>query len=159
MTLARLLALTLLVCSLPAFTQDQQTGLLLPGNSVVVPYFDLNRPAAATPSEPWRIIPKRPSDLSSDSVAHLGVDRYRWDQGKVDFPTGPWKLEAATGTRVSGLDGQLDADTTCYAIRSYVVALDSKDSDSTHPAGYSTCRPASRYHLKSAQERTGSRNR
>jgi len=44
-------------------------------------------------------------------------------------------------------------DTTCYAIRSYVVARDAKDSDSTHPAGYSTCRPSDRYHVKSAEIR------
>ena len=28
-----------------------------------------------------------------------------------------------------------NADPTCFTIRSYVVARDSKDSDSTHPAG------------------------
>lgn len=39
-------------------------------------------------------------------------------------------------------------DDTCYAIRSYVVARDSKDSDSTHLVGYSTCRPAARYQVK-----------
>jgi hypothetical protein len=39
-------------------------------------------------------------------------------------------------------------DTLCFAIRSYVVARDSKNSDATHPVGYSTCRPAKRYGVK-----------
>ncbi len=42
-------------------------------------------------------------------------------------------------------------DATCYAIRSYVVARDAKDSDSTHPVSYSTCRPAARYALKTVE--------
>jgi hypothetical protein len=42
-------------------------------------------------------------------------------------------------------------DTTCYTMRSYLVARDDKNSDSTHPVGYSTCQRASQYRLKSAQ--------
>jgi hypothetical protein len=47
-------------------------------------------------------------------------------------------------------------DKTCYAIRSYVVARDGKDTDSTHPVSYSTCRPASRYHVKNVEAQSGS---
>jgi hypothetical protein len=43
------------------------------------------------------------------------------------------------------------SDNTCYAIRSYVVARDDKDSDSTHLVHYSTCQPASRYRLRTTQ--------
>jgi hypothetical protein len=49
-----------------------------------------------------------------------------------------------------------DADTTCLSMRTYVVARDSKDSDSTHPAGYSTCQPTDRYRLKSTEIRVKS---
>jgi hypothetical protein len=56
-------------------------------------------------------------------------------------------------TGMEGLDG------TCYAIRSYVVARDSKDSDSTHPVSYSTCQPASRYRVRTTEMRTDSVNR
>jgi hypothetical protein len=42
-------------------------------------------------------------------------------------------------------------DTVCYTIRSYVVARDSKHSDSVHPAGYSTCQPAGKYRLRTTQ--------
>jgi hypothetical protein len=148
MTLARLLAATVLFCSLLAFAQDRQ---IISGNSVSASV--TNGEATATLSEPWRFIPNRP-DLTSESADHIRVDQYRFDQGKLDFRTGDSKLEAKTRPPVLGLDGELvrelDGDTTCYAIRSYVVARDSKDSDSTHPAGYSTCRRASRYHLKTA---------
>jgi hypothetical protein len=172
MTFARLLPAALLLCSLPAFSQDQQpptfplssspcstrstTGCILKSN---LSSSDPNWPVAATPSEPWKIVPDRPSALSSDSTNPIRADQYRFDQGKVDLRTGHSKLEAKNGTVISGLDGQLDPDTTCYAIRSYVVARDSKGSDSTHPAGYSTCRPASRYHVKTAEERRDSRDR
>ena len=49
---------------------------------------------------------------------------------------------------------QLRSDTLCYTMRSYVVARDSKDSDSVHPVGYSTCQPASRYRLRTTEIRT-----
>jgi len=39
---------------------------------------------------------------------------------------------------------------TCYTIRSYRVARESPDSDSTRPAGYSTCQRATRFQLKEA---------
>jgi hypothetical protein len=66
--------------------------------------------------------------------------------------------DADAGMFLSGVDG-LDADTTCLKIRSYVVARDSKDSDSTHPVSYSTCQPASRYRLKTTEMRTEPVNR
>jgi hypothetical protein len=51
------------------------------------------------------------------------------------------------------------ADATCFTIRSYVVARDSKNSDSTHPVGYSTCHPARRYGLKKVETIPASKNR
>jgi hypothetical protein len=39
---------------------------------------------------------------------------------------------------------------TCYTIRTYRVARESPDSDSTRPAGYSTCQRATRFQLKEA---------
>jgi hypothetical protein len=39
-------------------------------------------------------------------------------------------------------------DRTCYSIRSYRVTRDHRESDSTRPAGYSTCQPASRFQVK-----------
>jgi hypothetical protein len=132
MTLARLLTAPLLLCCLSAFAQDQQ-------------------PRNPRPSEPWRIIPNQPGDVGSGQqlLSPMRVDQFRFDP----------KVEAKPDKAVSVLDGQPDTDTICYSIRSYVVARDSKDSDSTHPAGYSTCRPASGYHVKNAQGRTSSGDR
>jgi len=48
----------------------------------------------------------------------------------------------------------LFVDHYCLKIRSYLVARDSKNSDSTHFVGYSTCRPASKYRLRTAVEST-----
>jgi hypothetical protein len=48
-------------------------------------------------------------------------------------------------------DGQLQPDTLCYSMRSFKVARDGPQSDSTHPAGYSTCQPAARFHVHTIQ--------
>jgi hypothetical protein len=150
MTLARLLAAALVLCSLPALAQDQRPqikqGMLPQGNrSFDLPWFY----PEATPSEPWRIMRNRPADLGSrqNALDPRRLDQYRLDQVKGDPHIPPFKLDA------------LDADTTCYSIRSYVVARDSKDSDSTHPAGYSTCRPSNRYQLRNADMRLDSGDR
>lgn len=42
-------------------------------------------------------------------------------------------------------------DSICYAIRSYKVARDDPQSDTTHAAGYSTCQPATRFHVDSVR--------
>jgi hypothetical protein len=39
---------------------------------------------------------------------------------------------------------------TCFTIRAYRVVRESPDSDSTRPAGYSTCQPTTRFQLKDA---------
>jgi hypothetical protein len=39
---------------------------------------------------------------------------------------------------------------TCYTLRTYRVSRETPDSDSTRPAGYSTCQRATRFQLKTA---------
>lgn len=41
-----------------------------------------------------------------------------------------------------------DGDKVCYTMRSYIVARESRGSDSTKPVGYSICQPSSKYELK-----------
>lgn len=121
----RLLLVALCLCSLPAFTQDH--SLILGDadrNALQVP--EVLTPPAATPSEPWRLLPKKDSDKDTGLI--LGLN--------------PQEL-GSEGVPVA-------AETYCFSIRSYVVARDSKHSDSVHPVGYSTCVPASRYRLKTA---------
>jgi hypothetical protein len=142
MTLARILIAALLFFSLPAFTQDQNSGAQLPTMGTYSFAPDM---AAATSTEPWRIIPNPNSN--PEPTDHMRVDQFRFDRGRG---TDHSNSGAKTRTLVLGLDG-LDADTTCYKIRSYVVARDSKDSDSTHMTGYSTCQPASKYRVKTTE--------
>ena len=168
MTLARLLGAALVICTLPAFTQDQQpqstrpSAIALQGElgrmSCVrkcqncrwrVLFFDVSHYKAATPAEPWRLIPDRSADIPSgyNALDPSRLNEYRFDQVKSDPRVDQLKPDT------------FDEDTTCYAIRSYVVAQDSKGSDSTHPAGYSTCQPSNRYQVKTADMRVVSGDR
>jgi hypothetical protein len=45
-----------------------------------------------------------------------------------------------------------EEDGVCYKLRSYKVARDDRNSDSTHPVGYSTCQRASRFQMRNAEE-------
>jgi hypothetical protein len=49
-------------------------------------------------------------------------------------------------------DPARDGDVTCYTIDSYLVKRQSRDSDVTEPAGYSTCQRASKYCVKKVEE-------
>lgn len=145
MTLARLFLAVLFVCALPALAQDQQLSAVQnPENLAALA-------ASRDSSEPWRIMPNRPSDLSSNSPDRMRLDQYVLDQGKGDLRSSRYN-EGKARTLVPGLNGPLDADATCFTMRSYVVARDSKDSDSTHPTGYSTCQPASKYRVRTTQQ-------
>ncbi len=42
-------------------------------------------------------------------------------------------------------------DVTCLKIRSYVMKRDTKDSDSTHLVGYSTCQPARKFQVRTVE--------
>src|SRR5258708_22554532 len=48
------------------------------------------------------------------------------------------------------LEPTLGQGDVCYSIRGYRVTRDDPESDLTRPAGYSTCQPAARFHLKGA---------
>lgn len=76
-----------------------------------------------TLSEPWRIIPPQ---INLNDTNRL--------------------LIALAASELASPD-----DFVCLKIRSYVVARDSKNSDSVHPVKYSTCQPASRYQLKTTE--------
>ena len=157
MTFTRLLAAALLFCCLPAFSQTQ-LGITSSGaaySGPIIHYF----PPAATPSEPWRLIAKAPAEVGGvNALDPAHIDRYHPDRDKDDnVPAFVKKAGSTVWTPYFRLDG--DGDTTCLKIRSYVVARDNKDSDSTHPVSYSTCQPSSRYGLKTTEMRTSSADR
>jgi hypothetical protein len=89
----------------------------------------------------------------------LRIGDYKVSQSNSDGRVRIFLPNPNAGMFDPSLKQQLDADTTCYSIRSYLVARDAKDSDSTHPAGYSTCQPSDRYHVKSAEIRVESGDR
>ena len=141
MPLSRLLAIALLALSFTAFAQNKQNDLA-----------PANQPATgiATASEPWRILPKDVTKTSSSNpvrqVQEQGitledVPRTPPDTNSVVLPFHNFVFSPS----------QTIADSYCLKIRSYVVARDSKDSDSTHFVSYSTCQPASRYRLKTIE--------
>jgi hypothetical protein len=77
---------------------------------------------------------KSPDEIQSTNSGTLNIHAAaRWEQSGL----------ARMSTFDS--DGLLQSDTLCYAMRSYKVARDNPDSDSTHAVGYSTCQPAARF--------------
>ncbi len=128
MSSARLLIPLVMACSLCAVGQSQRSKPTLASSNsdakTATAFPDLQT-RAATPSEPWRIIPQNAERSSSL--------RFLPDSGNDHIAI--------------SLAGN-SSDGTCYAIRSYVVARDSQSSEATHPVAYSTCQPASRYQLR-----------
>jgi len=135
MTLSRLLVSILLACCASALA-DGQTASSTPA-----------------PSQPWQIT----SGESRFGADRNPVDRLQIDQFRIDPKAAPFKLESQLDPIVVTPEDLAGDGTLCYTIRSYVVARDSKDSDSVHPVGYSTCQPAGRYRLKSAEMRVSGR--
>jgi hypothetical protein len=62
----------------------------------------------------------------------------------------PLPLYAIAPLEVGAFDPTLGQGDVCYSIRGYRVTRDDPESDSTRPAGYSTCQPAARFHVKNA---------
>jgi hypothetical protein len=150
MTPSPFLAAVLMMCSAPAFAQTK-TDSLAASDHVAA-----NKLATVASSEPWKIIPNQSLDATSGrNPDSLQVDKYKVSRSKNDTRTFLLGPEADAGMILSALGGELDADIDCLKIRSYVVARDSKDSDSTHLVRYSTCQPASRYRLKTTELRSG----
>jgi len=150
MTLTRLLAVTLLFCTSPAFAQDQRSSTS--PNADHIPSSSTNQSQLVTPAEPWRIGPRTSWDFTSKSDIGIAADGFRFDPSKIDFGNDHSKSMVEVMPNPAPRDGRADADNTCYVIGSYLVARDSTDSDSTHVTGYSTCQPASRYRLKATDE-------
>ena len=122
MTFLRFLAALLSICSSLVFAQQNAD----PGQS---------------PKHEFSLFPDRPN--------------FPFPNEKANASTGSHRELLVFGAPVDILNApsrrELAMDSSCYAMRTYVVARDDKQSDSTHFVRYSTCQPASRYRLKSAQ--------
>jgi hypothetical protein len=155
MTLTRLFVAALVVCSTLSFAQTKTDS---PSASDQA---SANKPATVASSEPWKFIPNQLADANSgkDPLNPLQIDKYKVFRSNKSTHTLLLGPEADAGMLLSGLGGDLDGVTTCLKIRSYVVARDSKDSDSTHPVSYSTCQPSTRYRVRTTEIRSGSVDR
>jgi hypothetical protein len=92
--------------------------------------------AAAAQSSPSTTSASQP--LQALSLPRAKVETVR--AGELEFAFPPESHPHARDPRPN--------DRTCYSIRSYRVTRDHPESDSTRPAGYSTCQPASRFQVK-----------
>ena len=141
MTGMRLLMAISVVCSASLFAQTKidpaisSSHVATAGNSLSAP-----------DSETWKILKPSPSLPTTSS-----------NPSPIDHLTDPFLLSRNDGMTVG--NGIIDpgmvvpanvagADSYCLKIRSYVVARDSKNSDSVHPVGYTTCVPATRFRLR-----------
>ncbi len=163
MLIARLLPSVLIVCTTIASAQLQNRKSASADPSVS---YGASNPAGQTEREPWQIIPDPKSELL------FTPNPQSQDGSKPGHKLTGHRLTHEEGFRLFMKDqsfhpplitllpgGEYTTDSTCYSIRSYVVARDDKDTDSTHSVGSSTCQPASRYRVKSAQERAVSPDR
>ena len=141
MTLSRLLAGVLLVCSASALAQRQNGNWTFPAKSGPPDKSDVLL------SEPWKF----GTQPESANPGKSPLNRMQIDKFRID-PNG-WasELEAKNSGEALRGDDRSGNDSLCYTIRTYVVARDGKDSDSTHPVTSSTCQPGSRYHVKTAE--------
>jgi hypothetical protein len=137
MPLRRFLVIALLVFPLTAFGQSQRID---PASTIQ------HAPDARTASEPWRVLPGDGAKLVSpkDQPGPFETSPAEAVHAQPQVTT----LAAPNINDFVASPGGTPLDSYCLKIRSYVVARDSKQSDSTHLVRYSTCQPASRYRLK-----------
>jgi hypothetical protein len=83
------------------------------------------------------------NDLSHTKPGTLGAGEHSSTVSPLQFHTIP-PLE------FGALEPTLGQGDVCYSIRGYRVTRDDPQSDLTRPAGYSTCQPAARFHVKGA---------
>ena len=150
MTSVRLLTATVLICIASAFAQEQLSSTTSPNRAA-----EPEKAAQTAATEAWKLVLNQPVDwnVGKDRLQQFQIDAYKIDRSRIDpnRQTSRWVFQNDDIVMET-----LGDDTLCYKIRSYVVARDSKNSDSVHPVGYSTCQPASRYRLKKTQIQTGS---
>ena|SRR5215471_15422651 len=139
----RLLSAAFLVTSVFSFAQEHRAPATPPTISAKFE-FKVSAPNAA---EPWRIIPRQ-WDGSGSNAEEASLD------GVPGFLLDGHGHAGRRGTVLTG-----PVDDTCYTLRTYVVARDSKNSDSTHPVRSSTCLPGSRLRLKTADAHSNLGNR
>jgi hypothetical protein len=153
MPVARLLALaSLLLYSLSTLAQDEPKLPAVPPSRVAA-----LAPVTAVAAQPSKIAAIDISALDSPKLSfpQSGIQDQKLNRDDVDnFLTDPPSGKA----KKAGINEESANDSECLYIRSYVVARDSKYSDSTHLVSYSTCQPARRYGVKTTELKQTSPN-
>jgi hypothetical protein len=138
MSIIRLLATAIVLFPVASYAQDLSNS---------APQVERNLNASQfVPGAQRALIPLR--SAPADPVSRM---EQSFSQFRVMPAQRSSAISIARGSETDPAAVPLDdiaTDSSCYAIRSYVVARDSKNSDSTHPVAYSTCQPASRYRLR-----------
>lgn len=137
MALIRLFGTALLVCTAAAFAQTQNNSVVS-GSAPT----DSLKSADVASAEPWRILSQPASDETQHKLDRIKVDQFKIDRGSQV------KLSAPNDAIALNSYGQPGDGDVCYAIRSYVVARDSKNSDSVHPVSSTTCVRAKHLELR-----------
>jgi hypothetical protein len=133
-----LISLGFCLCSGPALVAAQSS----PDQT------SLDRSLVASPPQvklldnPFREAPIEPFKMKFEPAPQIksGNSMFDFSSGKSYVVRGP--------ARAADLDAQ--SDTACLYMRTYRVKRENPESDATTPAGYSTCQPVSRFHVRSA---------
>jgi hypothetical protein len=88
--------------------------------------------------------PRDRNDLSHTMPGSIGAG----ERSSTIIP--PLQFHAIPPLEFGALEPTLQQRGVCYSIRGYRVTRDDPESDSTRPAGYSTCQPAARFRVKDA---------
>ncbi|HEY6370178.1 MAG TPA: hypothetical protein VIX37_06345, partial [Candidatus Sulfotelmatobacter sp.] len=104
MTLIRLFAVALVVCSTLVFAQTKTD------TRAVSEQASASQPATAASSEPWKFIPNKLADARSgkDALNRLQVDKYKVSRSNTNTRTLLFGPDADAGMVLSGLGGDLD---------------------------------------------------
>ena len=137
MSSARLLAAALFVCSALAFAQQPSDSLAGPTKPA-----EASKPVEVAPSRTWRLLPNH--ELNPEWLQDAPKYAAAKDQGAIEHLLPDPQTQAIAKPP----DELFVTESFCLAIRSYVVARDEKDSDSTHLVRSSTCQPMKRYHVR-----------
>jgi hypothetical protein len=138
MPLARILA-ALLLCSSFSLAQKPAAVSEAPTSN-----------SAASSAEPWQIL------APITDASNTPLDGRQTDQFVINPNDKSFRVAVPSDPIALNLYAQFGDDSICYAIRSYVVARDSKDSDSVHLVSSSTCVPSRIYRFKRVKVQTQS---
>ena len=85
--------------------------------------------------------------LKTDLETPEPLDRFRIEDYRL------WPNQLRLGPVLDLRPGPPEKDVACFATRTYKVARDNAESDSTHFVSYSTCEPSNRIRVHTTEER------